>query len=147
MRTACLSCLLVVLAGTVPAAEKKTDQDLIQGDWVVTRYETRGKEVLEFVKDNAPTTTYKGNKYVFKAKGQDDELGEFTLDSKAKIPTIDYKITEGDHKGKVQKGIYKLDGDTLTICLGPEGVDARPEAFKTSDKKPEFVLFTLKRKK
>ncbi len=148
MRNFVLPCLAVLLSACPsPAEEKKTDQELIQGDWAVVKAEQEGKDPVEFEKGLAPFVTYKGNKYTFKGVGLMTEAGEFKLDPKAKIPTLDYTITDGDHKGKKQLGIYKLEGDTLTICLAQEGADKRPASFKTSAKAAEYVMFVLKRKK
>jgi len=44
--------------------------------------------------------------------------------------TIDYTLLEGVDKGKVQRGIYNVEGDTLTICYSPPGGE-RPTAFET----------------
>jgi uncharacterized protein (TIGR03067 family) len=147
MRSFFLPCLFVLLAGRLPAEEKKTDQDQFQGEWAVVKIEQQGEDLPDYVKDNSPAMIYKAGKYTFKLGGSTDEAGEFKLDPRAKLPTLDYTITEGVHKGKRQLGIYKLDGDSLTICLNEEGADARPAKFKTGAGAAEYVLFTMKRKK
>jgi uncharacterized protein (TIGR03067 family) len=148
MRGAILACVFALVAYPAQAADaKKTDQELFQGVWEVVKSEQEGKESPGFVKDRSPTVAYKGGKYVFKAKGLGDEVGEFKLGPKAKPPTLDYTITEGAHKGTKQLGIYKLEGDTLTICLAEEGAKVRPSSFKTRAGAPEYAMFVMKRKK
>src|SRR5688572_32786583 len=38
------------------------------------------------------------------------------VDPRTKPAAIDFEHTDGDLKGKAWKGIYVVDGDTLTIC-------------------------------
>src|SRR4051794_25282671 len=111
MRSFFLPCLFALLAGRLPAEEKKSDQDLFQGEWEVVKLEQQGDDLPGYVKDNSPAMIYKGGKYTFKLNGATDESGEFKLDPKGKPPALDYTIAEGVHKGKRQLGIYKLDGD------------------------------------
>jgi uncharacterized protein (TIGR03067 family) len=148
MRTYWLPCLVVLgLGGAVfPAPGAKTDRDRFQGVWVVIKVEQEGDDFAEFVKSNPSTMTYEGDKYTLQL-GTEVERGQFRLDPNAKIPALDYTITEGDQKGKRQLGIYRLEGDSLQICLAKEGTATRPRAFTTRANAPEFVLFTLKRQK
>jgi uncharacterized protein (TIGR03067 family) len=147
MRLLAIPCVLVLLSAPAPAPKERTNAELFEGEWEVVKGEQESKDLAQFIKDSAPVTIYKGGKYTSKGTGLEEEVGEFKLDPKAKIPTIDYTITGGVHKGNKQLGIYKLDGDTLTICLAEEGADKRPTAFKTAEDSPEYVLFVMKRKK
>ena len=128
------------------AEDKKEDSDRFQGTWQVVKLEQAGEDLTDVVKEQSPTMKFDGKKYTF-TLGEAVEKGEFKLDPKAKTPTIDYDILEGEQKGKKQVGIYKFDGETLILCLAQEGAEARPTKFKTAADAPEFVLFTLKRKK
>jgi len=56
--------------------------------------------------------------------------GIFTIDVETKPAQIDIEFVEGPEAGNWSCGIYQLDGDELTICLGLVG-SSRPERFAT----------------
>jgi hypothetical protein len=65
----------------------------------------------------------------------------------AKPAAIDFEHTEGALKGKVWKGIYTPDGDTLTTCDNAPDVDkGRPAAFEAKSGSG-YVLITFQRAK
>jgi uncharacterized protein (TIGR03067 family) len=57
--------------------------------------------------------------------------GEFTIDVAVLPHTIDIEFVAGPEAGKWSYGIYRLEGDQLTICLGLAG-QTRPAAFATT---------------
>lgn len=57
--------------------------------------------------------------------------GIFTIGVEAKPSTIDIEFVEGPEAGEHSYGIYRLEGDALTICLGLAG-SSRPAGFKTT---------------
>lgn len=147
MRTPALPALFVLLVVPVlvPAQEKK-DEDRFQGEWQIVKLEQAGRDYADFVKREQPVNVFTGKEYTFKTATA-VEKGTFQLNPMGKIREIDYQITAGEHKGKRQLGIYKFEGETLTLCFGQEGADKRPTQFKTAPDAPEYVLFVLKRKK
>jgi uncharacterized protein (TIGR03067 family) len=54
--------------------------------------------------------------------GATTETSTFKIDATTKPKNIDFTLTSGFLKGKTVKGIYKIEGDDLTICraLSPE---------------------------
>ena len=69
------------------------------------------------------------------------------LNPKAKPATIDFDITDGALKEKGWKGIYTVDGDTLTTCdNAPDPAKGRPSTFEAKSGSG-YVLITFKRSK
>src|SRR5262249_54767639 len=129
------ACLLAVGVGVllyslpVASCQEKSDADRIQGAWKIIKVEVEGKPPpAEFLEKGR--FVFKGNKV---AIFHDDKLTEeatFALDATRKPPTIDLTATEGPGKGKTMYGIYRIEGDTLTLCIG----DKRPSEFKAEGK-------------
>src|SRR5262249_55016403 len=73
-----------------------------------------------------------GDRFQIRSKdGQPLYAGTFRLDPGATPAAFDFEHTEGPLKGKVWKGIYALDGDTLTTCDNAPDLDKRrPAAFE-----------------
>jgi uncharacterized protein (TIGR03067 family) len=56
---------------------------------------------------------------------------EFTFDQSTSPASIDYLNLHGPAKGKRQAGIYRFDGDILTVCTAAPGA-ARPGEFTSA---------------
>jgi uncharacterized protein (TIGR03067 family) len=140
----------LVLAGSfglsTAAPAPKDDKDLkkFEGDWTFTAWESRGQAVPREQLDIAKWLV-KGDKYTFEM-GEEKEEGTIKLDPAKKPATIDFAITAGNDKGKDQPGIYKVDGDTITICLARPGGKERPTDFKSTEENG-FILVTVKKAK
>jgi uncharacterized protein (TIGR03067 family) len=79
--------------------------------------------------------------YTNTALGQSEkEEGGYTIDSSKTPKTIDFDIKTGNDKGKKQLGIYKLDGDKLTIVAASAGETERP---KTLEPEPDAGLLVI----
>lgn len=72
----------------------------------------------------------RGNRTTVMAGPQTMLKVEFSYDSSPSPKTIDYLNLAGSHKGKAQLGIYKSEGDVLTVCISPPG-RARPARFES----------------
>ena len=57
--------------------------------------------------------------------------GTFTIDAAARPMRIDIDFVDGPEAGQRSAGLFVVDGDRLTICLGLVGAD-RPVAFATA---------------
>lgn len=132
--------VLLVFAVTVSPAFGDDDKPLaadlkaMQGEWV-SKDET-----------GESTWTFKGDKVTLKTPSRAYELiAKVDADAKP-VKSVDLTATDAspDAKGASVMGIYKIDGETLSICFnGPEG--QRPTEFKNDF--PASLLFELKKKK
>jgi uncharacterized protein (TIGR03067 family) len=145
MRCPFFAVAVLILVQGLPAQQSpqpsvKSDGELIQGSWSIVGLEAGGKA--------EPEKTYRGNTFTFsKDKALLQERGhppiEFTyaLDPTKTPKTIDLATAKGSSN---LRGIYKLDGDDLVLCLSLGG--ARPTEFTTRPGPGgDTETFTLKR--
>ena len=131
----------LLLAGA-NAADEKLDKKLeaFQGKWLLERFET---------KDGKQETKPNGNDTVLEIKGakflvDDGEKAEILaihddLDPKG----MDVKRVDGSDK---EEGIYKLDGDKLTIVINVGATKSRPANFDAPTAEG-VILLEFSRKK
>ena len=116
----------LVLACAQPVMASQTE---LQGIWTATRAERDGKGADEVVRNRLSLA---GNR--FRIQSKDGKLlyaGTVRVDRRAKPAAIDFAHKEGILNGKVWKGIYVLDGDTLTICDNAPNLEkGRPTTFE-----------------
>ncbi len=123
---------------------KKDDADAIKGKWAAVSIKQGGLPAPdELVKSFK--LSFDGKNYTNSAGDQSEE-GGYTLDSSRSPKTIDFDVKTGNDKGKKQLGIYKLDGDKLTIAFSPPGSPDRPKSFEPDANSPEAVI-VLEREK
>src|SRR5688572_3745182 len=115
--------LALTLGAPAPKEAPKKDPPTVVGDWVPESIVMGGKNdpppagaLLTFTRDGKCSMREKDEK--------PDEM-TYTADPKQDPPHLD--LREGGMGGMNMAGIYKLDGDTLTICLSIMG--ERPKAF------------------
>jgi uncharacterized protein (TIGR03067 family) len=140
-------CLLILGTGLVPAFAQPAEeaQKKLQGTWTATKAERDGKAAEDVVGNRLSFT---GNSFRILSKdGKPLYAGTARLDSSAKPAAFDFEHTEGPLKGKVWKGIYAVDGDTLTTCDNAPDLDkGRPAAFEAK-RGSGYILITFQRAK
>jgi uncharacterized protein (TIGR03067 family) len=110
-------------------ARLQEDVARLEGEWAMVWGEFAGQAFPEaFVK--TAKRVGKGNRTTTSFGGQVMVDATISVDTSKKPKTIDYKIVAGPNQGKVQLGIYELDGDTFRSCFAPVGKD-RPTEFAT----------------
>jgi uncharacterized protein (TIGR03067 family) len=138
--------LLAALAATASACvfvsglradDAKVTGDLkkMQGTWVTTGGDPGAKWVID---GDTLKATVNETEYVCSIK----------LDPKAEpLPTIDLLVKDGldDLKGKTSLGVYKIDGDKLTVCVTHPGAETRPTELKAVEE--QSFLFEMKKEK
>ena len=133
--------LLVLTA--IAAAGDPSDKDLLQGPWRVIAADIAGKkvsaeELRELQKD---PMVFRGDKLVGRYEAT------FKLDPSKNPKEIDVTpSTKPGMEKMVFRGIYRLDGDELTLCLSSVPNGDRPANFtlKEGDKAGVIVLKRMK---
>ena len=137
-------CVLLIMVPSLLLAEDKkgpkppTDIERLQGTWKVVSIEVNGNAEENEV---GKTLTFDGVKFVL--QGLED--AKFTLKLNPDKNPREFDLL--DKEGKVfLKGIYKLDGNTLTACYANKLDDAlkRPKEFSGAEGRNQ-VLLTAKK--
>jgi len=139
---------LVILAvglslGADAPENAKGEREKLQGTWVVESLENDGKQEA-VAADKKMTMVFTGDKYTFKG-GDVNYQGTFKLDPTKDPKHMDTTGTQEGDKAFKTEGIYKLEGDRLTICW-TEDAGKRPASFATK-KDSGLRLIQLKRQK
>ena len=143
---AALTAMILLLGGAADDPPKKTptvaeELQRFQGTWNVAAWEEGGKAA-----DVKGRTVFFGaNVFVFLRGGKPHQAGAAQLDPGKSPRTVNLSVKEGEGKDGVMLGIYALEGDTLTLCLDPQG-QSRPKDFKP-EADAGFTLVTLKKTK
>jgi uncharacterized protein (TIGR03067 family) len=134
--------LILALAVAAPAAKEppKKDEPTLVGVWAAESGIKNGRPdtnptdaTLEFTADGKVTLKEKGR----------DITGTYTSDPKKDPPELDLTLSAGG-MSIAMPGIFKIEKDTLTICLVPTG--DRPKRFESVEGSMNMLL-TLKRTK
>jgi RNA polymerase sigma factor (sigma-70 family) len=115
------------------------DKDQLQGSWVVLSALEDGRES---VRPKGHRITFEGDHFAIEAGAE--MKGSFKLDPSTKPQVMDLKMTEGPEKGQTVKGIYKFQGNDLTICFAKPGATDRPMEFVSKENMAR-VLLVLRR--
>lgn len=121
---------LAVALGFVATATA-ADKSPLEGKWTVTSLTRDGKADKSL---DGATREHAGDKYsVTPAAGSNAPKAEGTATIDAAKKTIDMKPSAGRYKDKTLKGIYKIEGDTLTVAFSSDPDKARPTAFESKE--------------
>jgi uncharacterized protein (TIGR03067 family) len=138
-------CLLILGTRPVPAFAQPAEEakKKLQGTWTATKAERDGKAADDVV---GHRLSFTGDRFQIRSRdGKSLYAGTVRVDPSAKPAAFDFEHTEGALKGKVWKGIYALDGDTLTTCdNGPDLAKSRPTTFEAK-KGSGYILITFRR--
>jgi uncharacterized protein (TIGR03067 family) len=141
--------LVFVMAGEIgllptAAAQNEGAKELekFQGKWATVSV-TVNAQVEDEIKNRF--MAIKGEKATFLYKDKERGTGSLKIDPSKSPAHIDFTYEDGPAKGKTLKGIYKFEGDTLTVCYGGFGKD-RPSEF-ASKAGSESILAVQKRAK
>jgi uncharacterized protein (TIGR03067 family) len=135
--------LSLLVAAPAPKEVPKKDPPSLIGEWVPESAILGGKN------DPPPpgssiTFTKEGKCFVKEGGDAKPDSMSFTFDAKKDPAEIDISEPRAGMGEKAIKGIYKIDGDTMQMCLSIDG--ERPKAF-ASPAGSQSILITLKRVK
>jgi uncharacterized protein (TIGR03067 family) len=149
MRTCSISALAVLLLiGSVSAqdADAKKDLQSLQGTWKLISSIDSGQEVPAELIAKA-TIIIEGNKLRFRMEGEaKEEEATFTLDPTKKPRAIDLVTRRSDGTTQTARGIYKIEGDRVTLCTNSAKDGERPTEF-ASRRQTRLGLGVLERVK
>jgi uncharacterized protein (TIGR03067 family) len=137
--------------GNAPSVPQKNEPESqsIEGTYLITGIDFNGEKMPDedFKKEPEAerTVTIKGNKFVG-SMGAGSKEEQFKIDNTKTPAEIDFTSTVPGGKTRKQLGIFKLEGDTLTIAVNNDPQQPpkdRPKGFKSN--KESFIM-TLKRK-
>ena len=125
-------------SSTRPAEDTKKDDAAnaelkkLEGNWRLTREEQRGN-LRALIEQKKPGVFFEDGKIQWTSAymGHGGARGDVAANPAAEPKEIDVEITRGSGLGKKVLGIYKIEGDKLTICWG-ELDGKRPKKFVTT---------------
>jgi uncharacterized protein (TIGR03067 family) len=143
----CIPFAVLLLAVAQPSEKdnSKKDREKIQGQWAVVSWEgksfsldkEKAKNSNVVIKDDAWQPTVDGKKVIKLTAKLDPSKTPKAIDL-----TLTEKFAGVAPPNFTMKGIYKIEGDTLTVCRTTKPDVDRPNEFKVGD---NWVLIVLKR--
>ena len=120
----------------------------IEGTYLVVGIDFNGEKIpdAELAKESEAerTVVIKGGKFVGKMGGASKEE-EFKTDATTTPARIDFTASMPGGKSRVQLGIYKIEGDTLTVAVTNDPQQPPKERPKDFTPNKESFILTLKR--
>lgn len=111
---------------TTEAAKEELQRH--QGTWVVTQAIFDGQETAPEVAGSIRRVV-EGDHVVWQRDGKPFAGTRIELDPTREPKTIDVFPDGGPNRGQRAPGIYRLEGDTLVLCMAPPD-GTRPDAFE-----------------
>jgi uncharacterized protein (TIGR03067 family) len=134
--------LAVLLTAGLTTDARAQAASKLDGAWTAVSAERDGKPADEL---NGHRLTFAGNTFVVDRDGKVLYKGTFKADPARRPARIDFRNTEGEAKGATWLGVYRLEGDTLTIAdNAPDPMKPRPTRLSTTAGSGH-VMLTFKR--
>jgi uncharacterized protein (TIGR03067 family) len=122
--------VIFLIAADLPALQDaKKELEQLQGDWTMISQESKGQKVPGEIAKQFKLTI-KGDQWTVTLPDGSENKMTIKIDPSMNPKTIDLMIKAGNTEVN-SRGIYKLEGDTLTLCRTLGNVE-RPKEFKTT---------------
>jgi uncharacterized protein (TIGR03067 family) len=146
MQSALLFGLALTVAAPAPKETPKREAPGIVGKWSLEKAELGGMALPAppgaGIGDLSLTFNEDGTVIATKGGKAEPENTTYTHDPKKSPAEIDISEPRGGGKNMMIHGIYKIDGETLTLCMSPLG--ERPTKFE-SPAGGQVIMMTFKR--
>ena len=116
----------------VAADEPKKEETKLKGKWSAVSLKHAGQALPDDIVKNFKCN-FEDKTYTNVMNEEVIEEGEYTIDDAKSPKTIDFNIKKGREEGKKQFGIFKIDGDKMTIVLTEADAKDRPTSFKIEE--------------
>lgn len=128
----------ILLVSTGSYSQEPLHPDKFDGKWQILQQITDGKELsAEELKNRY--LVFRGDKVTQLFQDKERGTAAAKIDATKNPKHIEFHYLDGPAKGVVLKGIYQIDGKTLTICLS--GIDRdRPTAFASQPDSGTILL-------
>ena len=144
----------LLLVSVVSADDKdavKQDKQKLQGIWVPSKVEMGGQVMGKEELKSQPKLGVEGDRLVTPGAAPRDAIysGPLKLQVDGKVRRITIYGSSAGPNGEELKnhGIYKIDGDKLTLCLNVDSTsDTKPDEFE-SKAGSDFCLIEFRREK
>jgi uncharacterized protein (TIGR03067 family) len=141
---------MAILIGAPAAKDPPKKEPTIVGEWIGEKAVRGGKEMPVPEGGIVITFTADGKLMIKEGNREKPEGATYTVDTKKNPAEIDL-IPPAGRKDPTMPGIFKIEGDTLTICfLGAEvgGVPAgRPTKFESAEGSMSMLMILKRAKK
>ena len=124
----------------------KNDLDVLQGTWEIVSAEKGGNDITQECHDEGFKLTFQGDAWIQDVKGyhfNTSKDSHIKLDASKSPKEFDHIHTLTPTFASTYPGIYKLNGDTLTLCFDVDQ-KSRPTEFTTAGSSGYFLV-NLKR--
>lgn len=133
--------MLVLTTLALLAAPDDKQLEPFQGKWKIVSVLINGDEPPNKEDLEKSTLTVKGDERILRLGDELKTRSKYKIDPTKSPKTIDITVIEGDEnlKGRTLKGVYDIQGDTMTVVLSltnerPTDLTCKPESNRVLQK-------------